>query len=332
MEEFMKVSIIIPTYNVEKYVFRAIESCIAQTYKNIEIIIVDDGSTDSTREIIEEYCLKDKRIKNIYQKNFGVSSARNKGIENAKGDFLIFLDSDDWLEIETIEYLVSQQLKNPKYFVMANFRSVYLDKLLNKQDRKILKTKEERLLSKDILKNFMYSKYRIKSSCYKLFSSKILKKYNIKFNDEIHHGEDGLFVFEYLLLVKKVLYSNKVLWNILERQDSASREKKFNKKLFTAIKAVEKMIQLVSKDKELDTKMKGYLVLRTMEVYFKGNSSNSLKMKEEIYLKKFLYKYRAEFLYNAKLKDKIKFYLILKGSKSLLKNLLILKKYIKGNE
>lgn len=100
-----KLSIIVPVYNVEQYLTKCIESLLAQTLKEIEIILVDDGSTDKSSKICDQYALKDERIKVIHKTNGGLSEARNKGIEAAKGEYLGFLDSDDWVETNFYQYL-----------------------------------------------------------------------------------------------------------------------------------------------------------------------------------------------------------------------------------
>ena len=92
------VSVIIPAYNIEDYIGRCLDSIISQTYKNLEIIVVDDGSRDYTGEILDNYAKKDRRIKVIHKENGGVSSARNKGIEAAEGDYIGFIDGDDLIE------------------------------------------------------------------------------------------------------------------------------------------------------------------------------------------------------------------------------------------
>ena len=94
------VSVIIPAYNIEDYIGRCLDSIISQTYKNLEIIVVDDGSRDRTGEILDNYAKKDRRIKVIHKENGGVSSARNKGIEVAEGDYIGFIDGDDLIEPE----------------------------------------------------------------------------------------------------------------------------------------------------------------------------------------------------------------------------------------
>ena len=111
MEE-AKISVIIPVFNVEKYLYKCLESVIHQTYKNLEIICVNDGSTDNSLNILEEFAQKDARIKIITQKNGGLSNARNTGIDNATGDYIMFLDSDDWCDIYTVEKLYANLLLN----------------------------------------------------------------------------------------------------------------------------------------------------------------------------------------------------------------------------
>lgn len=108
----MKISVIVPIYNVEKYIEKCINSIINQTYKDLEIILVDDGSTDSSGKICDEYAKKDKRIKVIHKKNGGVSSSRNIALTIANGDYITWIDSDDWIEKDTYSKLADIILKN----------------------------------------------------------------------------------------------------------------------------------------------------------------------------------------------------------------------------
>ena len=107
-----KVSIIIPVYKVEKYIDKCIQSIMNQTYRNIEIILVDDGSPDSCGEICDYYAKKDNRVKVVHKMNGGLSDARNYGIEVATGKYILFVDSDDWVELDTAGYLVDLALIN----------------------------------------------------------------------------------------------------------------------------------------------------------------------------------------------------------------------------
>ena len=105
------ISVIIPVYNIEKYLSRCITSVVNQTYKNLEIILVDDGSTDGSAKICDEWAQKDERIKVFHIGNDGVSAARNLGIDNSNGDYICFVDSDDWLECDMIEFLLEKAVK-----------------------------------------------------------------------------------------------------------------------------------------------------------------------------------------------------------------------------
>ena len=106
------ISIIVPVYNVEKYIHECVDSIINQTYKNIEIILVDDGSPDNCGKICDEYAKKDNRIKVIHKPNGGLSDARNHGIDVANGEWLMFIDSDDWIEPNMAEKLLHSALNN----------------------------------------------------------------------------------------------------------------------------------------------------------------------------------------------------------------------------
>ena len=101
-----KISVIIPVYNVEKYLYRCVDSVLGQTYYNIEVILIDDGSTDSSPEICDEYQKRDKRVKVIHKKNSGAASSRNIGLSSAKGDYIAFIDSDDYIELDMYENMM----------------------------------------------------------------------------------------------------------------------------------------------------------------------------------------------------------------------------------
>ena len=122
------ISIIIPIYNNEKFISRCLDSIINQTYKKIEIIIVNDGSTDKSLDVISKYEKKDNRIKVINKKNEGVSIARNIGIESSKGDYITFVDADDWLELDAIEKLYIEITEKNVDVVRGNY---YINKFIS---------------------------------------------------------------------------------------------------------------------------------------------------------------------------------------------------------
>ena len=120
-----KISIIVPIYNVEEYIEKCVDSLINQTYKNIEIILVDDGSTDKSYDICKKYSETDSRIKLIHKENGGLSDARNVGIDNATGDYITFLDSDDWISYDYSEIMIKELQETNADIVMSNLVNVY---------------------------------------------------------------------------------------------------------------------------------------------------------------------------------------------------------------
>ena len=119
--EKLKVSIIIPIYNAEKYLEKCLDSVVGQTYANLEIIMIDDGSTDSSYSICQCYAEHDDRIKLIHQKNAGISAVRNKGLELSTGDYIFFIDSDDWIDADTISVLVDIAIKEDADMVASHY-------------------------------------------------------------------------------------------------------------------------------------------------------------------------------------------------------------------
>ena len=115
-----QISVIVPIYNVEKYLAKCIDSIINQTLTNIEIILVNDGSTDNSRKIIDKYDKKDSRIKVIHKKNGGQGSARNAGLDIAKGEYIGFVDSDDWIDSNMYENLYNAAISNNADIVVCN--------------------------------------------------------------------------------------------------------------------------------------------------------------------------------------------------------------------
>ncbi len=243
------ISIIIPSYNVENYIAKGIESCLNQTYQNIEVIIVDDGSCDNTVSVIEKY--NDERIKLIKKDNSGVSATRNIGIKNSNGDYCVFLDSDDWLELNAIEKLV-EHIDETK-LAACGYKRVDKEKNIN-----VKNFNPTILKSDEVLETIGTYKYHMESSCCKLFDLNVIKDNNIYFNETITNIEDGLFVFEYLHYVKKVEYINDELWIINKREGSVTSSA-FNEKRLTALMSIHIMIQEYNNTKKIESGLLLYL-------------------------------------------------------------------------
>lgn len=217
----IKVSIIIPFYNVEKYIGRCIDSIINQTYRNLEIIMVNDGSPDSCRDIIISQMKKDIRIKLIDRENGGLSAARNTGLDHATGEYIIFVDSDDWAETTFVEKL----LDNITYYDsdMACCRLRYVD-LDNNKTTIYGKPYEISYLNnkEDIIQDALSVKNIHTPVWAKIYKSDFLKRAHLTFYEGIVN-EDTLFTSLCTLYADKVSFVNEVLFNSLERPGSISR-------------------------------------------------------------------------------------------------------------
>lgn len=209
------VSIIVPVYNVESYLERCIESVIGQTYKNIEILIIDDGSSDRSGAIADKYAKKDKRITVIHKKNGGLSSARNKGIAESSGEYLLFVDSDDYIKSNYCEKLLSLAIDNNAEMATCNFQPFSLDG----SHLKTVRQWPEGVLSGESAVLDMYIK---KSPAYivlNIFKKSLFIKNGLLF-PEGHEYEDISTKIKALYLTDKVAFTNERLYYYLIRNDS----------------------------------------------------------------------------------------------------------------
>lgn len=190
MSKMPLVSVIVPVYNCEPYLDRCIESIISQSFKDIEIILVDDGSTDESLLKCKKYAKRDDRVIVLHQENQGVSSARNKGIEQSSGCYICFVDGDDSIDDGYIEELVARQQEKPEYIVRQGYRTVSGKDIFFKSEP--LRIKKGNLL--EAITNGKTNG----SSCGYLFESETIKSNGIKFNVSLEFLEDNAFVVEYL--------------------------------------------------------------------------------------------------------------------------------------
>lgn len=161
------ISIIVPVYNVEEYLNRCIDSILLQTYNNIEILLIDDGSLDKSSQICDEYMKKDKRIKVIHKKNGGLSDARNVGIDIARGKYITFIDSDDSVEKDLVEYLYKLVINFNTKMSICSHRVIFDE---GKRIKVLGNGKEEKLTSKECIKKMLYHKQVDTSAWAKLYN------------------------------------------------------------------------------------------------------------------------------------------------------------------
>ena len=200
-----KISVIVPIYNSEQFISKCIESIIKQTYKNIEIILINDGSRDKSEEICLEYAKKDKRIQYYKQKNSGVAAARNLGIKNASGDYFMFVDSDDYIDRSYINNMVKVAIDNQSDFVVTGYQEVYEN---GKRSKSYFGKNKNEIISisqDDFLNTFLRERH-FNSSCWKILSKDLINNNNRLFNEKITYGEDFLFSFETYYYARNPIY------------------------------------------------------------------------------------------------------------------------------
>lgn len=238
------VSIIIPIYNVEKYLSKCIDSVINQTYQNLEILLIDDGSTDNSSEICETYSKKDNRIKVIHKENSGVSSARNKGLENAIGKYVCFVDSDDEVKAEYIATLVRLMTEKKVDMAMIN----YIKKDLEHEERIKYFLKDKRLNKKQFFEQLFQPNSFAGYLWNKIFERETILKYQISFNENIYVCEDLLFVCQVADKCEEFYYDFEAyLYEYFIRKDSALR-RDYSYKTATRVDVYEKIIGILQKN------------------------------------------------------------------------------------
>lgn len=222
------ISIIVPIYNVEKYLRKCIESILNQTLENIEVILINDGSTDNCGKIIDEYEKQDKRVISIHKENGGQSSARNMGLDIAKGRYIGFIDSDDYIDEYMYESLYNA-IENSKAdicvcgresyseFSQLNYKTELEDELIDFNHSSIQQYVSEKLFYKHTVVVWN-----------KLYKSEIISENNIRFKDVSYVGsEDALFNYEVLLHTKKIKSIDKIGYTQLSRVGSTATTYKY---------------------------------------------------------------------------------------------------------
>lgn len=220
------ISVIVPIYNMEQYLHRCIESLRVQTYQNFEIILVNDGSTDTCPYICEEYAAKDDRIRVLHKENGGLSSARNAGMDNAKGKYVIFPDPDDWVEPEYLSFLYGLQTKYEMDLAICGH-------FVDDKSGCLRHTEgEEKIIDRDdaimlLLKPYGYCGF----SCNKLYHLDFIREYNLLFDIELGMAQDLHFAFRYLLKCERVVYNPKPMYHYFQHAGSTTHSKLTPKRL-----------------------------------------------------------------------------------------------------
>lgn len=219
MDDSILISFVVPVYNGEQYIERCLESICRQTYTDIEVVVVDDGSTDKTLDIIKECAASDDRIKYFSKENGGVSAARNFAIGKMQGEYVFFVDADDWVEPEMAEHNLgvmrqhnADMVINDFYYNMANLESPSDTFQIGEGKVKL-----------DIIRRTLIASDNINSLWINLYSSKVIRENKILFPENIKCGEDSIFNLVYADYIEKVFYTKRAFYHYEIHEGSGCR-------------------------------------------------------------------------------------------------------------
>lgn len=269
-----KISIIIPVYKVEKYIRRCLDSVINQTYQNIEIVLVDDGSPDKSGNICDEYAIRDKRIKVIHKSNSGVTEARILGLQNCSGDYVAFIDSDDYISRNYIEYLYDCIVRYHVSIACCQDITVLANGKKQLDVRSEFGVFDEKRLKTLLANNYLYD-FRIKKGASfflglwgKLFDKKLLNGNVMKVAKGLYYGEDCVTLLYIMYKLPSLYVSDKYLYFYVQHAEQAT--KRFDSEAWNNwIKHLYKIIEIDS-EKYFRNQLP-YRVLYYFKQYIKYN-------------------------------------------------------------
>ncbi len=228
------ITIIIPLYNAEKYIAQTLDSVFSQTHTEYEVIVVDDGSTDSSREICDRFAAEHHNMQLCVQENSGVGVARNRGLNVATGEFVLFLDSDDFLEKDALRSLLQCQRETDAEFVIGAYRNITeTGELKQKRDYNfsvgidyhtdyVLVKRQELLVFAVDFENYPATHY-IMGFCWgRLYKTSLLRENNLQFNEKAWFADDSIFTLEYVSLVNKMAILKKTVLFYREYEQTVS--------------------------------------------------------------------------------------------------------------
>ncbi len=282
----MKLSIIIPVYNGEKYIAKCLDSmCNKETVFDYEIIIIDDGSTDSTIDILENYATQYKNIKVIKNTNHGVSYSRNAGLKYAKGEYILFVDSDDFL-CENWYKIIKKSMKN-KIEDLVIFNLQYKCNHSNPNG-----------IIKDIL-NTKKCNYYLSTPWSKLYKREIILNNNIQFDEDIINGEDMLFNINYIAHIKtfKIINENIYIYRVTPNSLTKNYNKKILKsdlKYITELKSVLSKVEIINSKEIIESEKYNGLYLILVRLSTNLLLSNAIEQIKNIDLNFYNFKYKVD--------------------------------------
>ncbi|NQX66761.1 glycosyltransferase [Paenibacillus alba] len=218
-----KVSVVIPLYNAEKFLVPCVESLVAQTLRECEFIFINDGSSDGSQQIIERFCKQDSRIRLINQNNQGVSMARNKGLEAAAGEYVGFVDADDYIDADMYETFYHAAKQEDYDVVITNFESELEGlKVVTSYPFPVDTRLTREYIEREILTYFLKSD-QLNAVWNKLYKRKLIIDNDVKFPEKMALGEDGMFNMKFFVHAQTVTYKNYRGYHYREVEGSATR-------------------------------------------------------------------------------------------------------------
>lgn len=297
------ISIIIPVYNVELYLKVCIESVLSQTYENIEIILVDDGSTDHSGGICDYYAKRDERVRVFHKRNGGLSDARNKGMLYVKGDYIMFIDSDDVVSSELVEYLYRLLIENIAEIAICDPVHCYPGREICFESEKIKKV----FTSEAAIVEMLYQKSFLVAAWGKLYKRETLK--GICFPEGILF-EDSAIMYKIFDNATKIVYGNAKLYGYLHREGSITT-KKFSKKDCDILGICEQIVEYFSnRNIKLQNAARAYQTSAILRIYMNVPRNDDFD-KELEYCIHFLDKNHVKVLHDCEIRRKLKFALLM---------------------
>lgn len=316
----VKISVIVPVYNVERYLDRCVKSIVSQTYSNLEIILVDDGSTDNSGNLCDDF--RDARIRVIHKKNEGLGKARNAGIKYATGKYIMFVDSDDYIDKTMVANLYNSLRKNNADTCIGGFKRVFSNKIEEYKNKYSNHTfYGDEVLTEVLVKMFGKNSKNddhIEMSAWKvLFDSQIIRKYDILFPSEREFiSEDIIFDTEYFPKARAVTMSDDIGYNYCDNEGSLTT--KYNPNRFALQKKL--FLELLKRSRTLKIYDLSYQRIANT---FIANTRYCIKQDQNFLSKDVANEKIASICKDYVLRDTLQSYKVDEGIKSNMVNLLI---------